>query len=250
MNIKISPQVSSILQRCLCEGTKLTLPGQLARPDYDAVMKILEPLGFKWNRGQKCHLIDGDAGDVVNDAVTCGEIIDRKKAFQFFETPAKLAERMVGLACIKKGQNVLEPSGGNGAIVKAIRLDFMDVNVTTLDIDPVRVDALRKLPGVTVLSGNFLDMDLGQKFERVIMNPPFRAGQDVMHVRHAYETALKKGGRMVAITSPGWTFRTDRRHTDFKAWLDSIDANWEQVPEGTFKASGTDVRTIMININK
>lgn len=103
---------------------------------------------------------------------------------------------------------------------------------------------------VSVLTGDFLTMngELGL-FDVVLMNPPFSKAQDIAHVRHAFDH-LKDGGQLVAITSPGWTFRTDKKHAEFSAWTRKVGATKYELPAGTFKASGTNVSTVVIHITK
>ena len=64
-----------------------------------------------------------------------------KKEFQFFATPEKLADELVNLADLKQHDTILEPSAGQGAIVKAINkvcdvvpdcFELMDVNTLVL----------------------------------------------------------------------------------------------------------------------
>lgn len=81
------------------------------------------------------------------------------------------------------------------------------------------------------------------------MNPPFEEGQDILHVRHAYE-CLAEDGAMVAIMSEGSFFRQDKRAADFRAWLDLVGGSNEELPADAFKESGTSVRTRLVVIRK
>lgn len=54
----------------------------------------------------------------------------------------------------------------------------------------------------------------------------------------------------MAITSPGWTFRTDRKHADFAAWTRKVGATKYELPAGTFKSSGTMVSTVALHLTK
>ncbi len=81
------------------------------------------------------------------------------------------------------------------------------------------------------------------------MNPPFSDGQDIAHVMAAWPL-LKPGGRLVAITSPGWKFRQTKPYTTFKSWLEEVGALTEDLPAGTFAESGTEISTTMIVVKK
>ena len=83
----------------------------------------------------------------------------------------------------------------------------------------------------------------------MIANPPFRNGQDVQHVRHMYDL-LKPGGIIITVMSPAWQYRTDRKHVEFRTWLEGLDHDVEDLPEGTFNASGTNVCSLLVTIRK
>lgn len=84
-------------------------------------------------------------------------------------------------------------------------------------------------------------------FDRIIANPPFCGGQDVDHVRHMYHL-LKPNGILVTVMSPAWQYRMDSKHAEFRAWLEQLDHEVEDLPEGTFKSSGTNVRALLVTI--
>lgn len=88
-------------------------------------------------------------------------------------------------------------------------------------------------------------------YDKIIMNPPFENGQDIDHVKHAYEL-LKPGGRVVAIMSEGPFFRGDKKATGFREWLDEVGGYSKKLPEGAFKNSerSTGVRTRLVVIEK
>lgn len=232
------------------DGNKTTMP-QLDRMLYVKVNKALECLGGKWNRGAKAHVWDCDPGDPIADAVMTGEVRDWRKELQFFPTPAETAAWMVELSGVRAHETVLEPSAGDGAIIRAIRDAVKTCGVTAVEINPKMASVLEEQHALAkVVCGDFLKMNgtLGL-FDVVLMNPPFSKAQDIAHVQHAY-AHLKPGGRLVAITAPGWTFRTDAKHAAFKAWTYKVGATKYELPEGTFKDSGTNIRTVALWITK
>ena len=50
--------------------------------------------------------------------------------------------------------------------------------------------------------------------------------------------------------SPAWQYRTDRKHPDFRTWLETLDHAVEELPEGTFNSSGTNVRALLATIRR
>jgi 16S rRNA G1207 methylase RsmC len=77
-------------------------------------------------------------------------------------------------------------------------------------------------------------------FDRVLMNPPFDHGIDIDHIKHALQF-LKPGGRLVAICANG-----PRQQKELKP----LATTWEELPDDTFAASDTHVRTVLLTIDK
>ncbi len=241
----IPSEVLEVLKQSRCEENRLHLPHHLPRELYVQTAKIIELLGGKWNRSIGAHVFEGDCAEHVDEAVMAGEVTDFQKLYQFYETPPELARRMVALAEMREGHKVLEPSAGRGAILKAMP---HTVHRTAVELNSSLVDLAAHAQRVHY--GDFLQCngELGA-FDRIVANPPFRNGQDVDHVRHMYDL-LKPGGILVTVMSPAWQYRTDRKHAEFRAWLAELDHEAEDLPEGTFKASGTNIRTVLVKIRK
>lgn len=184
--------------------------------------------------------------DDLRDSLKAG--VQVVSAPQLFPTPPELAARMVDEAQIEQGHDVLEPSAGTGNIIKALPCVRPNGTVTAVEISRDLTQHLESLADLTFCK-DFLTCngDLG-KFDRILMNPPFADGQDIEHVKHAYQF-LKDGGRIVAIMGEGAFFRSDRKATEFRAWLDGVGYS-EQLPADTFKASGTGVNTRLVVIDK
>jgi predicted RNA methylase len=243
---QIDDDVLEVLKSVRCEGPNAILTGQLGRELYVKTNKVLEALGGKWNRKAKAHVFAGDAGELLGDVLTSGEYVDRRKELQFYETPGELASRMCRRADVGHGTTVLEPSAGLGAIAIVAR-QYGGV-VQCIEIDAKMSGTLRD-DGFPVATGDFLVAVPTQCFDTVVMNPPFRNGQDMAHVRHAYEFLSDKG-TLAAIMSAGMTFRQDRNATEFREWLSWAGGEVEPLPAGTFKASGTMVNAVLVTIRK
>ena len=61
---------------------------------------------------------------------------------------------------------------------------------------------------------------------------------------------LTRGGIIVTVMSPAWQYRIDRKHKDFGTWLKTLQHKVEDLPEGTFKVSGTHVRALLVTIRR
>jgi predicted RNA methylase len=240
--MKVGSEVIAILDRCTFGGPALTLPEQLDRRDYVAVNKVIEAAGGKWNRKARAHLFGGEAAGVIDRVILAGEVVSAKQALGFFETPPGVVARLIDLAELAAGLTVLEPSAGEGAIVKAIAP--LVGAVVACEIDPGRAAALRR-QGITCLhEGDFLALAPTISFDRVVMNPPFARRADIDHVRHAL-AFLKPGGRLVSVMAVGVTERVNRKAGDFRKLVADHGGFFEELPRDAFKPSGTGVATVI-----
>lgn len=254
----IPQEVITVLDRSTTKDEAFYLPaGNLDRKLYTAVNKVLEAAGGKWNKSAKAHIFPGNAADAIEPLILTGEYATPKQDFQQFDTPREIAQMVFDAAEIRDGMLILEPSAGIGRLLVPLAESNLSVEIECIEIDESRVfeihDISRNIKGRSSVSRiDFLRHSPRQIFDRVIMNPPFTKGQDIAHVRHAYNF-LKPGGRLVAIMSPGWTFRQDKRFAEFREWLIGLlgrKSLFTQLPDQAFKESGTNVNTIMVVIDK
>lgn len=171
-------------------------------------------------------------------------------AFGLFPTPPALARRVVELAGITPGMDVLEPSAGTGRLVDAARAVSSDIAPVAVEIDAGVVSALRAgRPWLFARQADFLAISpdawpyptAPARFDRIVMNPPFApAAADVKHVLHAVNF-LKPGGRLVSVVMNGPRQR---------AALKPIATAWHDLPAGSFRASGTNVETAVVVIDR
>jgi len=164
----------------------------------------------------------------------------------YFPTPGPLVARMIREADLLPGSRVLEPSAGSGAIAEALReaghsVECVERHGTLCDILAAK--------GLSVIRGDFLEIGTAGTFDAVLMNPPFENGQDLAHVRKAWE-AVRAGGSLVAIMGAGVNFRCDRKYADFRAWVEEIGGTFDEIPAGAFKESGTGVASVLFHAIK
>ncbi len=237
--VAIDSKVLAVLSACVVTDNRIEISGgQLERSLYVSVNKILELMGGKWNRAAHAHIFHEHPGDLLDTVILTGQITNKKKLFQFFETPSAIAEQMVDLAEIGRLSNVLEPSAGRGAIAKVINAR-QPRSLTMFELSPDHFKALASLEIGSAFVGDFLKESCSpMTFEGIVMNPPFSRGQDVAHIKHAVGM-LADGGRLVAICADG-----PRQHGELYHLADK----WLPLPAGTFSESGTEVRTVMLRI--
>lgn len=257
MATNIDPGTRDILARCTITGKALHLPKQLPRADYLRVNKVIEALGGKWDRKTGSHIFDRDPLAVI-EAAQRGQYSDEKKDLQQFDTPPMLATRMVDLADLRPGYQVLEPSAGIGMLVDVIA--FRGADVTAIEISQERCRKLMGLPKrdgrISIYCADFTtwaNLPVYPKgrtgFDAVIMNPPFAKAQDAVHIMTAWRL-VRPGGRLVALASPTVRFNTQHIYQSFRKWLKRIEAETEDLPGGTFAESGTTVGAVLISATK
>jgi predicted RNA methylase len=173
----------------------------------------------------------------------------------YFKTPDALADRLVSDAGLFDGCRVLEPSAGCGSLVRAVQRFSKELNikvhVTAVEYDEQRANQLRAL-GVKVIQQDFLQLEPGEKFDVVVMNPPFDRGADITHVLHARQF-LSERGKLQAIMSAGTVFRNDKSAQHFQRLLNfNREEQWNRDVHfhsfGAFKESGTNVNTIQVTL--
>ena len=248
--MKVGSDVLAVIGAASVSGNSLTLVGQLDRNLYAKTNKVLEAAGGKWNRKSKSHIFDGDAGDRVDQILITGSVDIPKDEFEFFPTPVDVVELMMGKANIMDGMMVLEPSAGQGDIAKAAHAAATNVVVDMYELMPANNAALHALN--LRLSGigepcDFMTVEPKPVYDRVVMNPPFSKQADIKHVLHALRF-LKPGGLLVSVMSAGVTFRQNKLTNDFRSLVEQRGGFIEELPDGSFKTSGTMVNTVVVVI--
>lgn len=119
----------------------------------------------------------------------------------YFATPEPISLKMVEWSRLKDGESALEPSAGHGAIAR-----WFPATTKNVAIEPSSqlADLTRMIFNGKVRDIPFENLDTINKFDAVIMNPPFGQGGKtaVEHVAKAFKH-LRDGGRIVAIIPNG-----------------------------------------------
>lgn len=176
-------------------------------------------------------------------------LLNNRNAFiDFFPTPEEYAADLVDRLGIEPGMVVLEPSAGHGMLAEAAR--DAGATVEAVEVASDLRDILQE-KGFSLVGNDFMETTPSQRYDAVVMNPPFSNDMDIDHVRHAFGH-LKPGGRLAAIVSSMAGQRSNKKNKAFREWLDDLGASEEMMPEGAFKDSlnPTSVRTKIITIEK
>lgn len=254
--IKVDDDVIAVLadQVEIVNERWLAFKTQLDRKLYDKVMKVLKSFGGTWHRMEQKHSFPEPVGPIIEELIQTGQYSRTKQDFGQFDTPEDLADQVVEWAEIEPDMKVLEPSAGIGRL--ALRACVNDAFVFAVELDEKRAAMLRELvdekDSIEILDGiDFLEVEPAAMpvYDRVIMNPPFAGQADIDHVLHAWEF-LKTGGVIVAIMSPSFQFRSNKKSVDFRKFMDDHQAEVREIDGGAFKESGTMIKTIMVKIRK
>lgn len=252
--MRVEQNILEILERSALDGAMLRLPAtQLDRPTYQAVNKVIEAAGGKWNRHKRAHMFDGDAIETIEPILLTGEYTLTKQDFGQFDSPPAIVARMIELSGVAPGMATLEPSAGVGNI--ALAAAAKGAEVMCYEVDERRCDALVKASAKAprrldmVIQADFLTAEPAAVYDRVVMNPPFAKQADIAHVTHAAKF-LKPGGRLVSVMSASVTFRTDAKTEAFRDFINSRGAAHEKLPAGAFKESGTLVNAVIVHFDE
>ena len=242
--------VDEVLRHCTFEDNILRLPDvQLNPKSYAEVKKWIMEAGGKWNGGKiQGFTFDFDATRVAGILLQ-GKRCNLKQDFQFFSTPPALAEWLVSLSDVKPEHAVLEPSAGTGAIINAIHKVCPEASVDAFELMPENRQTLEKMKNVSLVGDDFTK-GVSRLYDRIFANPPFAKNQDILHTRMMYEALVPLGGEMCVITSQHWLQASEKECSQFRDWIDEVNAETHEIPRGIFDESGTNVATIAILIKR
>lgn len=248
MVTKLSDEAIECLQNSSVDGVVVRLPNkQLDRKVYTEVKNKLELIGGKWKGGKVGGFVFNEDPTEYLQQIANGESRNLKKEFQFFGTPDALADRLVELAQVKPDDQVLEPSAGQGAIVKAL-LRVGVKEVSGYELMGINRTFLSKIEGFRLLGNDFLQ-EVDEMFDVIIANPPFAKNQDIDHIYKMFD-CVRIGGRIVSIASTHWRHSSNSKEVKFRKWLQDLNATIIDVPSGAFSESGTDIATTIIIIDR
>lgn len=246
--------------------------GEEARALKDSFIQAFEESDY-YEPGHEGEGKGGKARDrQINGALTEW---DRAKAYYFgaqkktartkaqegkdyFATPEPVGLKMVQWADMRPGDDALEPSAGHGAIARwfpdAVKRTVVEPSSTlrarlALNINPAED---------RVVDGVFEDLAKSNKFDAIVMNPPFGVGGKTAmeHVAKAWGH-LRDGGRLVALIPTGPA--ADRRLND---WLYGANDKGENLvsdavlmadvalPQVAFERAGTAVAARIVVLEK
>ncbi len=170
---------------------------------------------------------DYDPTAAIQDVLISGALPE-VKSHQFYPKPAILAEMLLDEVDIQEGESCLEPSAGMGGLANLMP----KAQTTCVEVSALRCRVL-EAKGHNVIEADFLEWApvTDQRFDVVVMNPPYSEGRAVAHL-NAAAGLVKDGGRLAAILPAG---------SDRKDLLPGWDCSWSGVHQGMFTGTGVSV---------
>jgi phospholipid N-methyltransferase len=254
---KVSNEAIKVLSECEINGNKLFVTNpNLDRKLYLEVNKILENISGKWDKKSKSHIFSDSPEGYIDNVILTGDYVNFKKEFQFFPTPKTVVEKMLSKIEINENSRILEPSAGNGNILKEL-VKYNPKSIVAVEIQDKFLEDLNQIvfgfKESLVFIGDFMKVNFNDlsnvKFNTIIANPPFTKQQDIKHFMRMFEL-MNVGDQIVCILSSSSQFRTDKKSNIFNEVLNINLADIEVLSDKEFKESGTSVSTIMVSFRK
>lgn len=244
----------------------------LSKAQVDVVLRYDNP--YRWAlEGSKIHsereylatraaLLPLAAGDKSFLEAAAREQAVRRMIGQvpgFYPTPVSVIDKMFSLVHPGSGDMILEPSAGDGAILRQIPRLADDRRIDNLTVHAIEYnDTLRGYlteQGFNVIGGDFLVeapklLVQGIRYDLILMNPPFENGQPLAHIRAAYDL-LHEQGELVAVVPPSVFTNTTGKFLEFQYWIENGVGTYTRhdLPDNAFRESGTNVRAELLYIS-
>jgi hypothetical protein len=241
---KLKEDVLAVLNNVQITRNEVRIVERLSPKLYKAVNDVLTEIGGKWSTPKQAHVFSTSPAETIATAIFEGELLTSKD-YEFFPTPPELVAQLLLQVGLEPGMLVLEPQAGEGAIAMAAAEVVGKVNVTCHELMPRNVAHLQGLGFAIERPEDFLQVAPSPRFDRVLLNPPFSGGKDIAHITHAMKF-VRPGGRLAAIASTTWQTADNAMSRAFALWVEKHALAIQQIGRGAFKASGTEVPTVLL----
>lgn len=165
---------------------------------------------------------------------------DVSKDLQYYPTPKAVCDFLMNRISVPRAGRILEPSCGCGRLLDALSKSYPKAEINGVEYHMGRAQQAKDR-GHSVVCANFLALTpkWGDKYDAVVMNPPFYGKHYAKHIRKAMEF-IKDDGVIYSILPA--TAYYDHKEIEIAQWFD--------LPVGSFAESGTRVPTGIAKIYK
>lgn len=161
---------------------------------------------------------------------------------EYYPTPYEVCERIAERVALPYHPNedfkILEPSAGTGSLAENLLHIFGFWNKTMFDVCELNPDFQEHLKwkGFNVISDNCMKLNDFNKYDLLIMNPPFEYVKE--HLKHCIKL-LKPNKPFVCIVPTNFLIK----EADF---IEKYEIGAIQIEDNSFKSSCTNVRTVIL----
>lgn len=159
-----------------------------------------------------------------------------RKPYDFYATPLETVYSFLdNYAGIRPEDSILEPSAGNGNIIRALRNRGYDNYITAIELREEERAKLAKYADEVEIF-NFLELDPNDivKFDVIIGNPPYSLAQEFVDKSLSL---LAPGGKLIFLLRTAF-LESDKR---FRWWQDRLPAGLYTLHKRpSFTGHGTD----------
>lgn len=148
--------------------------------------------------------------------------------YEKFFTYPETADQMARLLRPQSGETILEPSAGNGALIKAVKRLCNDCIITAIELDQRWENELTEIADLVHI-GDFLKNNDYSKYDKLIANPPF--GNDTDLKQHFWKiiSAVKKRGKIVMIVPEDFYTEIKHEFLSLKNWSKNSDGTTTEI---------------------
>ena len=176
------------------KGFSLSYNAKENRAAYDEAVRVLLSISGVPDKSGLQFSFEYVPSEMLREICTSGCIPDRQ-SHQFYPTPESVARVAAELAAIGDGDQVLEPSAGHGDLAAFLPVD----RTRCVEVSALRCSVL-KARGFDTVQADFIEWasTTTERFDRVVMNPPYSEGRWRAHTEAA-ASLVRAGGRLVAV---------------------------------------------------
>lgn len=258
----ISNEALDVLKKAKKTEKEVIFDFQMPRNVYNQIKEILENIGGKWQKKGGKNQDGSPKGSIVFDRFNPKYIIEYiikhqklplKNPTDFFPTPKEIVNEMLdyinfeNTCSWKENINVLEPSAGTGGIAEIIREKCPKAKIDCVEYLSVNAKILDE-KGFNVIHEDFLKLNTNKKYDIIVMNPPFDGTTYIDHIYKAYQL-LRDYGKLVSVI-PNTIHRSDKKTTEFYNFIACNNGDMYDLPDNSFKSSGTSVATKLVRFEK
>lgn len=163
----------------------------------------------------------------------------------------------------KLNSNILEPSAGEGNLLNPSDqanawIKYDTYNITAIELNKEKADkckhflstdSMYEYANIDVIHGDFLNVELKEKYNQIIAAPPFNNNIDVLHIQKMYDVC-EPGGIIITLTSPYWMTNNEAHQVAFREWLKDKQHTIEMLPDMTFVEKEKTVPTAIMIFKK